>query len=474
MTMEASDSAGRLLRILRQRLSDEIHSRTAFTLYMNDTAARDASMEISDGYLRTLIENSSVADDLNIDLTAPDVRTVRQLIHFLNERVHGYKAVESATADLEHPSEDLVIEGYGDLQRGGVELKHRRFSDAELYDLLMNGVKRHNISYAPETVPTEEYTFVLSLAHAEALRTMATNGAKRYGLDASVEALLSLASSYESAYERDRQRQQRAIPAPDIREDDVGSGDIIQGEFFRRSLRTGRISPHSANLPPEEVQLWEPSGNDIGDTSIRLQWTRIRENDLYGVELWRDVTEDVARHADHDARGRNRRRSSTSRLVYRSGGYGTHYLSDTPGLSGFTDGLENDRTASPLEPDTLYYYRLYVIDVNRDVRGSNVIAVRTKAPRAQAAKSSPIHPVSGPLTGGTLVTLRGEHFHEGMQIRLGDKPVEDLTILDSTTATFATPIYYNAAATRRALDLVIVSSTGLVDVLSPAFRYVTP
>jgi len=490
MTQNTS-SARELVLLLRKRLGDDRFILPGFSLQLDDKSCTDASVEVRQGYLRTFTVNGVRAEDLTIDLSDYDTNTLGKLVTFINAQP-GYCAVPDRLLDTDHPAIDIASKPFGDLKApGGVEFKHRRWSDEELEELLRQGIERHNVSYELSTVPCNEFQFVLNLSHANALRVLATNAVKRAGLNATVSDLIALAESYETAYRDDRKRQDRAIPVPTIRDDDVGEGDVVQGEMYRRSGRTGFVSPMAANLPPEPPVLLEPFDQDVGDTVIRVRWKRPRDYDFYALEVWRDTKEDVrrtrtgifARNPTAISRG-EQFAPTTSKLVFQTFGANSNF--DTVGfatfleefgqlITSFIDGGDNVDVAAtvgggPLEPETTYYYRVYVVDLNYEIIDSNTVRATTKRLRARADLQTPVTPALGPLAGGTLVTLKGERFHEGMRVRLGDKFVTGLTIVSPTEATFLTPQFQNDRLVNRSLDLVIFSDTGLEDVNSLVWK----
>lgn len=471
-----ASSEATLLRLLRARLVDDRHSRLSFVLRVDDRAARSATVEIANGSLRTSVAGASRADDLGISLFDSQVATIRGLIDYLNMRP-GYVAEADRQYDGDHPSSDLRIEGlFGNLLGNGVAFYHRRFSDAELFDILKSACTRHNITYSPENVPEGEHQFVLAFAHSEALRVLATNAAKRRGLSETVQDLLAISDSLERSNQADVRRQQRAVPVPEVAASKIGAGDIILGQVSRQSLRTGMRGPIASALPPDRPVLHEPAYEDVEDTSVRLTWDRMRTPDLLCFEIWRDVREDVRRQQT--------RRPSTSRMVYRSQNSTARAMFRTVAFdmashsnlrTEYTDGIENESGVRdrvlPLDPDTTYYYRLYAINTQGEMVDSDVIGVTTKPMRAQLADTSPLDVLYGPLEGGTEITFTGSNFHEGMTIHLGDKLVTELTIVSATEATGLSPAYNNSAMDGVSVDVVVTSTTGLAHVTQEAFEY---
>ena len=183
---------------------------------------------------------------------------------------------------------------------------------------------------------------------------------------------------------------------------------------------------------------------------------------------------------------------TTASLVFASIGSSTRYgrsvltqYGEAHGQSvnTFVDGHDNseefqltvaDSDAPPPEPETTYYYRLYVFDINRLASASNVVRARTRKIRAKLSRDGSvpmITPSTGPMAGGTAVTIKGTRFHEGMRVRLGDKILENLVIVDTETATGTTPEVFNKSILSVHIDLSITSDTGLVDMAKDVFKY---
>jgi hypothetical protein len=78
-----------------------------------------------------------------------------------------------------------------------------------------------------------------------------------------------------------------------------------------------------------------------------------------------------------------------------------------------------------------------------------------------------ISPASGPVAGGTAVTITGRGFEAGMHVRIGGVPAIDIVVVDDTTITATTP-----AGSGGAVD-VTVSGHGENATLHNGFRYET-
>lgn len=490
------NSEPKLIQLLRERIPDDTYTRPGFTLALSPgVRTRSATLEITNGFLRTTIISGS-ASDLNISLTAMETDTLGGLVDFIRGD-RSYCVTEDGEMHRDHPSLDLRSVGSGSLQKGGVSLNHRRFSDKELRRVLAMAAQRQNVNYTAMTVPDTEFVFVCTLAAADIVRIMAQDAVKRRGLSMSVADLLEMAKSYEEQWRNDIKWQRRAITLPKIKDSDVKRGDAIVGTLYRPSLRTYYQTQNAINEEPEIPRLHEPSDQDVQDQQIRVTWDLIRDSDFYGMELWRDTVDDVKRSQLGNATIAttetqfNQPLPTTASLVFSSIGASTRYgrsvLTQYGEASGqsvntFVDGHDNredfqlvvaDSDAPPPEPETTYYYRLYVFDRNRLAVGSNVVRARTKRLRALLARDATpiITPSSAPMAGGTVVTVKGSRFHEGMRLRLGDKPLGSIVIVNTETATGTVPAVFNEGILSVNIDLTVESDTGLKDLAKDVFKY---
>lgn len=488
-----------LLQLLREELQDDDYMRRAFTLLVQDDRARSATAEIRNGQLRITVVGGSIRD-LTIDLAGVDTDTLGGLVDYLRRQT-GYCISENEELETSHAATDLRIKGHGKLNAGGLHFYHRRWSDFELRRLLERAARRHNLNYDVDTVPTPEHGFIVTLAAAASCRTMAQDGVKRRDLSFEVQDCLEMAKSYDRQYTDDRRRQNRAVPVAKVKDSNIEGGDIVQGSFFRRNLRTGHLNI-AAQKSPEVPEIFISGEEDVQDTQIRVNWRRIRDTDFYAMELWRDTQRDVRRtHLGNTTFAPTSTVErpifpTSSKLVYAPNWVGSRYVNATIGTYGrthnqvvnsYVDGIE-DRDdffqeayweAPPPEPNTTYYYRLYVFDVNHEAVGSEVLEVQTRRMRARFPRNTDpppaetaLEPTTGPMAGGTACTVRGVRFHEGMRVKVGDKLAENLVIVSAEEATFDTPEVFNPQiAEIGGVDVVIISDTGLEDALFQAWRY---
>lgn len=487
-----------LVSQLRQRLNDERVGRIAFRLQCNDSNASECLIQLSSaGVLTTSVIRAREATSLTVDLTDPAFNTVRKLYEHLATK-KGYVVQAERDMENERPAIDLRIVGSLSCLGIAVPFRHHIFSDQELENLLSQACRRHNVSYTPATVPPQEEEFVLMLAQAQANRTLASDAAKRAGMEFTVDQLLGLANSQEKAYNEDVKRQHRVLPvARPMDEATYDRGEVVTTQSYRRSNRTGWQAPISAALYPV-APILSAEEHHIEDVKVTLSWTRNRDNSFYAYELWRDTRPNIERPSDvqlvtdvpavlHDSV----KRPYTAKLVFRStgphssrAGVGTiAILSEQGGQTvvGFTDTgftVENPNglgpaTAPPLEPDTVYYYKLFVINLNDEVVGSNEVTVKTllQRPLFSSSNPEPAAPTSGPA--GTVVTLRGTGFTANMKCTVGGKVVTP-TFVNSTTVTIVIPAFANPNALNLRHDIVIEHETnGLIDVLANGFLLTT-
>lgn len=491
------NSEPKLIQLLRERIPDDTFTRPGMTIALKPgVTAREACIEISNGFLRTTVVHSA-APDLNISLTARNTNTLGGLAKELKKYSAYYCVTPDGEMHQDHPSTDLRVVK-GDLTAGGACLNHRRFSDGELRKIIHLAAQNQNVNYTSSTVPETEFIFVCQLAAADACKIMAQNAVKLRGLTSSVQDLMEMSKAYRDEWAQSVRHQKRAINVAKIKDSDTRRGDVMVGTLYRPSLRTGHQTPNATNEVPEAPCLHEPLAQDVQDDQVRITWDAVKDTDFYGMELWRDVVEDVKRSQLGNAKIAdtqtqfNQPLPTTASLVFASVGASTRYgrsvltqYGEATGQSvnTFVDGHDNDNNfqhvvsdadAPPPEPNTTYYYRLYVFDTNRLAIGSNVVRARTRNIRAKLSRDNSIpkiDPTTSPMAGGAPLTVKGTKFHAGMRVRLGDKIIEDLVIVDTETATGTVPEVFNEDITQVHIDLSITSDTGLVDLAKDVFKY---
>src|SRR5690606_25118297 len=261
-----------LLDLLRKKLRDSDYSRRAFTLVLCDERATSATAEIRNCQLRITVVKGS-AQSQTINLMGIDTDTLGGLTNRLKSLGGFYKISVDNELSTAHASAGLAIKGSCDLKNpGGVEFNYRIWSDEELSDLLDQAAQRHNVNYSVESVPANEYQFVVTLAAASACLELAMDGVKLRGLGRDAAECRELSFAFSEQYERDRKRQDRAIPVAKIKDSDTGVGDIVMGTFYRRNLRTGWRAPTASAAQPEKPELYIAAEEDIQDISVRIAW----------------------------------------------------------------------------------------------------------------------------------------------------------------------------------------------------------
>jgi hypothetical protein len=486
-----------IVSALRSHISDERASQTALSIAVDNNAKR-AFLEISNGFLTITVEGGDSVAGIRYNLTLPTYDTVGALAACL-QKEKGYEVVLTEGTNLLHPSVDLRVEGIPNVARStgtAAALKHRIFSDDELIEFLTNAISLHNPNYTLTSVPRNEWPFVLKKAAAESYRRLAADGAKRRGLDADAATLLQLAQDLERQYDADLSRLQRVIPAPKVDDSHVGTGHVMQGMLTRRHTRTGLTTPGQGSLPPVPPSLLDPADNDVEDVIVRLRWSRNRDEGFVRYELWRDTRPEVERSSagmmDSTNVGSGQiaevtpySKPSTARQILVA--YGRNVIdlfTDRMGSNvTFVDGLIYDRNygsaqvlGEPLEPGTAYYYRLYAVTVDGEMTHSEVKRVTTKARRALFARtngllsSSALDVKTGPLAGGTSVTITGENFASGMRVTIGGKEAT-ITSLAPTQVVVTSPAFSNADFKGRRMDVVLQSANGLLDIAQNAWVY---
>jgi len=467
-----------LLAELRRRIKDVRYSQRAMGVAVSDSYVTNAYAEITNGRFMVNVVGGT-APNIDIDLASSRYDTVGKLYQAIS-RLPGYTVSLDEDAEQDHLSTDLEPFGPIDIQEVGINLRHRLFSDIELTEILQQAVSRHNPTFTVSTLPPQENVFVLMLAHSQVITAQAYDASKRRGMDATVETLLAMAQQMETTYVADTSRLQKALHSPKgPNPNTLAEGDVVLGKLYRRSMRTGFMSPISQNLPPSEAIIIDFDERDIEDTNARIRWERNRDMSFFSYELWMDSQPEVQRSreglvytttpfaqlpTEFDAVDRR----SSSTLVFRSFGPNSNFNRST--FSTFVEEFGQLMTSFVvpwLEPESVYYFRLFIVDLNYESVGSNVLQVRTKTLRCRFTEYNWTDKTSGPP--GTVVTLnfdpaRGQ-FTTAHELRIGDKQVVP-TIITPFQVSFVVPSFVNRQVPK---DLVVTSPTKLVDVRREAF-----
>lgn len=479
-----------LLDELRQRIKDVRYNVRAFGLAVSDSSATSALAQITNGHLLVTVLGGT-APSIDFDLTNPRYDTVGKLYEVLS-RINGYAINLDEDAELDHPAVDLFPINPVNVQTNGIDLRHRLFADSEIEMVLNQAIQRHNPTFSITTLPSTEHVFVLALAHANVLRIQAQDAAKRKGLDQTVSDLLEIASSYEKSYKDDVTRLARAIVSPkESPQGDMREGDIVIGHLYRSAGRTGFMSPLGQNLPPSAADIFDADWfTDIEDTNIRCKWARNRDFDFYSMELWMDTRPQVVRTQEgliftalpfserpYSGSTNPLGTNSTSKMVFRSFGANSNYNAAT--FATFVEEFGQQITSfrvGCLEPDSDYYFRLYIVDLNYEPVASKVIKATTKSLRTRFACPSFLSSSSGAAgavitvnfdtTMGAIPMVAGGLVDSRWELRLGGI-VCPMTYVGPYTATFVVPSFVNMSQKK---DVSIQSPNLLVDVQRCVFQ----
>lgn len=474
-----------LLSELRRRINDTRHIVPGLTIGTSETStSASVLLEITDGTLIVSVTGTALVQPVSVDLTQKSYETIGALAGALS-RVTGLITQIPMDADEEHLAADL--EEFGPIEARGqaATIKHRYFSDWELDQILEGAVRRHNPGMTVSTIPSSEHELVLLLAQAEVNRRRVTNAAKRRGTDTDVNSLLAIAAQFESTYDSDLRRLSRAIePVREAPEGRIEEGDIMLGKMWRKSARTGFLTPMGAAQPPPAPRLLDVLDGDEEDTNVRVRWQRSEDEHFHSYELWRDTQENVERQREATSAwgvptfgstldsATGAPRASTAKLVFRAFGGSSNYTQQ--GFATFIESygqLVTQFNSPELEPETDYFFRMYVTDQNMNTVGSRVVRYRTKPLRTRWHSTLKALPVSGPA--GTVVTCEFDTargvFTTAHKLFIGGKTVTP-TIVDPYTVTFVVPSFLQ---TREAKDLTVESPTGLKDILFSYFTVTT-
>lgn len=479
-----------LIDRLRRRIQDDRPSNKAMSVAVTDDVSTRAILELQDGFLSVTVTGGT-APSPTFNLMETRYDTIEKLYRQLT-RLDGYTVTLDEDASNTHLSVDLFPIPPTDIGTGNssAELKHYLFSASELDEILSEAVQRHNPSFNVSSLPNTEEVFVFQLAHAEVCRRQAYDSSKRKGLSETVDDLLSIARSLEDTYGSDVKRLARALQSPKETTALTDEGDIMIGTAYRTSPRTGFKSPIGQNTSPKPVILMEPDDIlDVEDDNIKGRWQRTRGNDFYSQELWIDTIPDVIRSQTgltfggqpfagtpvliNSDSNRGVLRKTTSKLVFRSWGANTNF--DTATFHTFIEEFGQEITqynVGDLEPDTEYFFRLYVQDLNYETTASNVVRYLTKSLRVRFEETNPVSPKSG--LSGVVVTLKFDttkgQFTAEHTIRFGGKIVP-ATIISPFEVTVVVPAF---TVIRLPKDIVVTSPTGLFDIINDAYTVTGP
>jgi hypothetical protein len=239
------------------------------------------------------------------------------------------------------------------------------------------------------------------------------------------------------------------------------------------------------NLLPDAAVLLDPTDQDIEEDNLQVRWQRNRDFDFFCYELWMDTQPEVTRiregliftstpfswlstdgsffSTDSSLRSASER-IGTSKLVFRSFGANSNF--DTMAFATFVEEfgqMISSFVVGSLEPETQYFFRLYIVDLNYETVASNVVAITTKAKRCRFLRTgnSFISRSAGPT--GTVVNVNFDSgwaaFTSNHRMKIGEKFVTATSINDyQVQITF--PDFLKKDIYR---DLVVYSPNGLFD-----------
>jgi len=145
------------------------------------------------------------------------------------------------------------------------------------------------------------------------------------------------------------------------------------------------------------------------------------------------------------------------------------YWSTSLGVTAASTKISNVAsvyTHTPLTGGTTYYYKLAAVKNGVEGALSNEVSA---APYTFAAPTiTGISPSSGPLAGGTAVTITGTGFRAGATITVGGTTLTGITVVSSSSITGTTAI--GSAGAR---DVVVTNSDGQLATLPSGFSYTT-
>lgn len=132
---------------------------------------------------------------------------------------------------------------------------------------------------------------------------------------------------------------------------------------------------------------------------------------------------------------------------------------DGAGTGAFTSALAG------LAPATAYHVRAYA----SNAEGTSYGADETFATPALPPTISAIDPASGPVAGGTLVTVSGTGFEPGALLRIGGRAAASVVVVSATTVEAIAPEGDNGAA-----DVEIINPDAQSATLAGGFTYEPP
>jgi hypothetical protein len=454
-----------LIEDLRRRINDTRRSYLGLTLSIDDTEATSVIAEVTQWYRLVITVSGGTAPSIDVDLNQSRYNTIGALEQELR-KLPGY--LVNLSPDVSSSHSTLDVEPCGPLQiygsSNGLLLSVHLFSDFDLLQIVRDACLKHNPTFTPETIPDTEAALVLDLAFVEVCRRQAYDSTKRRGLSSTSTELLDLAFAIESSYAESIRRLRKALHTQkEAPNNEQGDGDITTGSLFRYSNRFGTSTRVGLNQPPSVPVIHEEATGDVEDTNIRIQWQRNSDVDFFSYELWIDTTESVVRIADRShteiRQLTQADRTTTSKMVFRATRTQTYpqtLVQDYICYVQDSGQLVTSFCVGELEPNTEYFFRLFVLDSLNEQSASDIISRKTLSRRTVIKSIDKTR-----VNAGDVVTVTTEADTPAAgtthKLTVGGLPAA-LTVVDATHFTFVVPAFVNK---RLLKDVCLISPNGL-------------
>lgn len=347
---------------LRRLIKDTAWTYPQFTFQV--TGGTACTVEVTDNHFITV---GTGVPSVDFVLTNTGYETIELLVSALRNADATYQVTLIEDGNPNHVSNDLGLIGPTDCFAQSVVFRTRRWSDEEFDDVLQNAIDRHAIVLPPDkyynwqppytvaTVPANHHYLILLLAQIEVLKMQMADSTRRRGLELQPEQFVTLKQALEDEYRNSIESLTRrnAERHPEDTED-LGSGNIIQGQFYRR--KPGEFFVMGANAPyplPTTVDA-----EALGSGKTLLRWKPSIQQEFYKYEIWRGTT--VAVSNEHLYVRPQGSVTATGELVK------TIWDRNS---TRWVDGVENTVTPGA------YYYRIYTFNRGGLYSGSAPIPV---------------------------------------------------------------------------------------------------
>lgn len=457
-----------LIDDFRESLKDTAQIQQAITFAVNDPQASMATLE-KVGSMLVFTCSGGGLRPFTLDLSTPNVSTLEKL-RLLMARTQGIVANLDKVADPTHSSLDIADFPPISVLRNSYVLKTHIHSDEDITRILRTALRLHNPSMGFNQLPSSEVEMVKLRGMVTYYQERATGADKLRGSGQSVQDLLALAATYETSYQALRRTHARVVKSPhDPNPGEVRTGDVLVGSFVRENLRTGRMTPFVAALPPTALKVAPQEVGDLEDEAVTVRWDRTSDETIYSIELWKDSQPDVVRNVKSNRSGQSGQeveQSTTSELVMTTG---TGRRTNEVGISFGNFGrvpypvvplyrVEN------LEPETTYYFALYSVSQNGEVARSEVVELTTLSLRSRIYSLS-----LGAAEPGQLVTVILDSTFApatlDCKLQIGEKLVV-FTVIGDYAIQFAFPTFRQKGKK----NVVLTSANGLKHVRAEAIE----